>query len=153
MPQPEIQVEADEKEEIVNNGKVLILLLVFSAIYAATLEPLAVAADQPMVTTERGPVRGIATDTLRKFLGIPYAAPPVGSLRWKPPKDHVRWFMPLDATRFGSRCPQVASVFGTASVTEDCLFLNIFTPNEETSERSSRRYPVMVWIHGGVYCG
>jgi len=151
VSQLEIQVETDEKEEIVNKRKVLILLLGFSAIYAGTLEPLAAADDQSMVTTERGPVRGIATDDVRMFLGVPYAAPPAGNLRWKPPKDHVRWFMPLDATRFGSHCPQGASVFGTASVTEDCLFLNIFTPNEETSDGSSRRYPVMVWIHGGVF--
>jgi len=151
VSQLEIQVGTDEKEEIVNKRNALILLFMFPAVYAATLEPLAVAADQSMVTTERGPVRGIVTDTLHMFLGIPYAAPPVGNLRWKPPKDHVRWFMPLDATRFGSHCPQVASVFGIASVTEDCLFLNIFTPNDETSDGSSRGYPVMVWIHGGVF--
>jgi len=135
----------------VNKPKVLILLLVFSAIFAATLVPRAAAEEQPMITTERGPVLGIATDTLRMFLGIPYAAPPTGNLRWKPPEDHVHWFIPLDATRFGSHCPQVDSVFGTASVTEDCLFLNIFTPNDETREESSRRLPVMVWIHGGVF--
>ena len=151
MSQLEIQIKTDEKEEIVNKPKVLILLLVFSAIFAATLVPPAGAEDQPMVTTERGPVRGIATDTLRMFLGIPYAAPPTGNLRWKPPEDHVHWFMPLEATRFGNHCPQVASVFGTASVTEDCLFLNIFTPNDETFERSSRSLPVMVWMHGGVF--
>jgi len=134
----------------VNKRNALILLLMFPAVYAATIEPLAVAADQSMVTTERGPVRGIVTDTLHMFLGIPYAAPPVGNLRWKPPKDHVRWFMPLDARRFGSHCPQVASPFGKASVTEDCLFLNIFKPNDETSDGSSHGDPVMVWIHGGV---
>jgi len=151
VSQLEIQIKTDEKEEIVNKPKVLILLLVFSAIFAATLVPRAAAEEQPMITTERGPVLGIATDTLRMFLGIPYAAPPTGNLRWKPPEDHVHWFKPLEATRFGSHCPQVASVFGTASVTEDCLFLNVFTPNDETREGSSRRLPVMVWMHGGVF--
>ena len=129
---------------------VLILLLAFVTAYAATAEP-AVAAEQPIVITDRGPVRGIETHALRMFLGIPYAAPPVGSLRWRPPTDHVGWFLPLNATSFGSHCPQVASVFGTASVTEDCLFLNIFKPDDETSAGSrSRGYPVMVWIHGGA---
>jgi para-nitrobenzyl esterase len=88
---------------------------------------------------------------MRKFLGIPYAAPPVGNLRWRPPKDHVRWLTPLDATRFGNHCPQVTSVFGAASITEDCLFLNIFTPNDEAEEENKpRNFPVMVWIHGGA---
>jgi para-nitrobenzyl esterase len=103
------------------------------------------------VITERGPIRGILTPALRKFLGIPYAAPPVGKLRWRPPKDHTRWSAPLDATRFGNHCPQDASVFGTASVSEDCLFLNVFTPNGAASEaNNSHSYPVMVWIHGGA---
>jgi len=111
-----------------------------------------VTSDPSAVMTERGPVRGIMTPTLRKFLGIPYAAAPVGRLRWRPPKDHVRWSTPFDATRFGNHCPQVASFFGTASITEDCLFLNIFAPKEEAKAQTNlHRYSVMVWIHGGVF--
>ena len=114
--------------------------------------PLVATAEESIVMTERGPVRGIVTPTLRKFLSIPYAAAPVGKLRWRPPKDHVRWFTPLNATGFGNHCPQDASFFGTASVSEDCLFLNVFAPNDEARDGSkSRRYPVMVWIHGGVF--
>jgi len=91
------------------------------------------------------------TGTVRQFLGIPYAAPPVGSLRWRPPKAHAPWFVLRDATRFGNHCPQVAKVFGTASFSENCLFLNIFTPlDEENQQSGSRGYPVMVWIHGGA---
>jgi len=85
------------------------------------------------------------------FLGIPYAAPPLGNLRWRPPENHIDWFTPLDAARLGNHCPQVASVFGTKSITEDCLFLNVFAPNDKASrESASRRHPVMVWIHGGA---
>ena len=111
-----------------------------------------VTSDPSSVMTERGPVRGIMTPTLLKFHGIPYAAAPVGRLRWRPPKDHVRWSTPFDATRFGNHCPQVASFFGTASITEDCLFLNIFAPKEEAKAQTNlHRYSVMVWIHGGVF--
>ena len=130
---------------------VSILLLTCGAAYTATAQA-AVGTEQPIVVIERGPVRGVRKHALRTFLGIPYAAPPVASQRWKPPKDHVRWFSTFNADRFGNHCPQVASVFGTASVTEDCLFLNVFTPGEEPDwERGSHGYPVMVWMHGGVF--
>jgi carboxylesterase type B len=62
------------------------------------------------VMTDRGPVEGIATSSIRKFLGIPYAAPPVGELRWRPPQAHARWHDPLEATKFRSHCPQDSSV-------------------------------------------
>lgn len=105
---------------------------------------------QSVVLSEQGPVIGMVTPSLRKFLGIPYATPPVSNLRWKPPQAHARWFAPLDATKFGSPCPQDATFFGRASVSEDCLFLNIFTPNHQPSDAlPSRLHPVMVWIHGG----
>jgi len=108
-------------------------------------------ASKLVVMTERGPVEGIATATIRRFLGIPYAAPPVGKLRWRPPQAHLRWHEPLDANKFGAHCPQDASFFGIASVNEGCLFLNVFAPNDEaTGGSKSRRYPVMVWIHGGA---
>src|SRR5947208_6294913 len=132
---------------------VLTLLFALFADCAIVAGSSVVVTSEPSeVMTERGPVRGIMTPTLRKFLGIPYAAAPVGRLRWRPPKDHVRWSTPFDATRFGNHCPQVASFFGTASITEDCLFLNIFAPKEEAKEQTNlHRYSVMVWIHGGVF--
>ena len=108
--------------------------------------------DDDVVTTDRGPVRGIDVGTIHAFLGIPYAAAPIESLRWQPPQPHVRWHAPLNATSFGSHCPQGPSVGGRVSVTEDCLFLNVFTPRsnghrEEGPGEDLR--PVMVWIHGG----
>ncbi|HZQ21942.1 MAG TPA: carboxylesterase family protein [Terriglobales bacterium] len=137
-----------------NTNKVVLIL--FGALFAqgsaaAESLPAFATADRAIVTTERGPVRGVMTETLRAFLGIPYAAPPVGKLRWRPPEDHALWFRPLDASRFANHCPQQASVFGTASVTEDCLYLNVFTPRPSEEANRSRTYPVMVWIHGGAW--
>src|SRR5262249_9879705 len=107
-----------------------------------------------IVPTERGPIRGRAGHGLAKFLGVPYAAPPVGALRWRPPVAHSRWFRPLDATRYGSPCPQDPSFWGIASLDEDCLFLNVFAPHQEQGDRDGgrgHRHAVMVWIHGGFF--
>src|SRR5436190_14111472 len=81
--------------------------------------------------TEEGPMRGVATDTTVVFRGIPYAAAPVGDLRWRPPQRVARHRGVLDATQFANHCPQVAGAFGQGSTTEDCLFLNVFAPNPE----------------------
>ncbi len=101
----------------------------------------------PVVRTSNGAVRGLANGAVDEFLGIPYAAPPVGALRWQPPQPAARWSGVRDATQFGSHCPQVASPFGEASTSENCLFLNVFTPSRQRDRRHS---PVMVWIHGGA---
>lgn len=131
-------------------------MLVFAA--AAGLALQAGAEDSrrerpAFVPTDAGVVRGVATDSLRRFLGIPYAAAPVGDLRWRPPQPHARWTGVRDATAFGNHCSQAASPFGIASTTEDCLFLNVFAPRhgeEDSDERSSHLHPVMLWIHGGA---
>src|SRR5262249_48805903 len=115
----------------------------------ATGVPAASAASSsPVVVTDTGPVRGIATSTIQQFRGIPYAEAPVGDLRWRPPQELARWTGVLDATAFGPHCPQVASPYGIASTTEDCLFLNVFTPNK-TNQGRPHLLPVMFWIHGG----
>ncbi len=102
------------------------------------------APRSPVVGTADGAVRGMSSGLVNEFLGIPYAAPPVGALRWQPPQPAAHWPGVRDATQFAPHCPQPASPFGQASTSEDCLFLNVFTP------RSSARHPVMVWIHGGA---
>jgi para-nitrobenzyl esterase len=104
-----------------------------------------------VVSTDKGPVRGTETPALKEYLGIPYAAPPVGELRWRPPQPHARWHGPLDATHFGNHCPQTASFAGVASTSEDCLYLNVYVPNESPNRDHAKRLPVMVWIHGGGF--
>ena len=104
-------------------------------------------ASAPVTGTANGPVRGLASGAADEFLGIPYAAPPVGALRWQPPQPPANWSGVRDATHFASHCPQLPGPFGQGSTSEDCLHLNVFTPSHS---RAGSRFPVMVWIHGGA---
>jgi len=102
----------------------------------------------PVVVTKEGPVQGFISNGVARFLGIPYAEPPVGNLRWRPPKDHAPWTNVRKATEFAPICALVTTlgVFsGPPNNNEDCLYLNIFTPDLDPSAR----LPVIVWIHGG----
>jgi para-nitrobenzyl esterase len=101
----------------------------------------------PAAATANGEVRGLASGAVAEFLGVPYAAPPVGALRWQPPQPAASWSGVRDATQFAPHCPQLAGPFGQASTSENCLFLNVFTPSQR---QPGARYPVMVWIHGGA---
>src|SRR6516162_4481510 len=105
------------------------------------------AASGPVAGTTDGAVRGLTNGAVDEFLGIPYAAPPIGALRWQPPQPAVSWSGIRDATQFAPHCPQSASPFGLASTSEDCLFLNVFTPRHQ---QAGSHFPVMVWIHGGA---
>jgi para-nitrobenzyl esterase len=98
-----------------------------------------------VVVTDRGVVRGVVSGGMRSFKGIPYAAPPVGPLRWKAPRPAAAWKGIRAATNFGSSCPQPVSPFGRQSSSEDCLYLNVFTPRP-----AGKGHAVMVWIHGGA---
>ncbi|HEY0803461.1 MAG TPA: carboxylesterase family protein [Pseudonocardiaceae bacterium] len=100
----------------------------------------------PVVVTSDGAVQGTTPAGANEFLGVPYAAPPVGQLRWAPPQPAAHWSGVRAATAFGPHCAQPVSAFGKASTSEDCLFLNVFTP---AGHRESNR-PVMLWIHGGA---
>lgn len=124
-------------------------VVLFSVLLLCSL-PVSLLAqgEKPLVFTFEGPVRGLNTAAgTREFLGIPYAAAPVGERRWRPPVAHEPWFAPLEATQFANHCPQPASPFGIESTTEDCLFLNVFTPDDHGFFPGR---PVMVWIHGGA---
>ncbi|HEU5374908.1 MAG TPA: carboxylesterase family protein [Ktedonobacteraceae bacterium] len=127
----------------IGTGLLILVLLAVSLISQTTN---AATSDPSLVKTQQGVVQGVVQSAFRAFLGIPYAAPPVGNLRWKPPQMHAPWSTPLNATRAGSPCAQGASPFGQASTNEDCLFLNVYTPNPVTTNA-----PVMVWIHGGAF--
>jgi len=98
----------------------------------------------PHVTTESGPLRGITKGQVDEYLGIPYAAPPVGNLRWMPPTAYGRWPGIFQATKFGSVCPQMGD---TVTGSENCLFLNVYAPHAR--KKRGPLLPVMVWIHGG----
>jgi len=127
-------------------------LLLGSVLAAGVLSTSATAqegderADGPVVQTSEGPVRGFVRDGVYEFLGIPYAAPPVGALRWMPPQPVAHWREPLKATKFANTCAQVTElgVFaGPPNINEDCLYLNVFTTG------AGENKPVLVWIHGG----
>ncbi|KAJ3712185.1 alpha/beta-hydrolase [Lentinula raphanica] len=101
------------------------------------------------VTLTSGRFQGVSTDNgTEKWLGIPYAAPPVGELRFKAPTPFVKTINELQqASTFGNACPQPPGDLG-APMSEDCLFLNVWRPAGTTSEA---KLPVLVWIHGGAY--
>src|SRR6516225_191086 len=96
--------------------------------------------------TQEGQVYGIADFDVAKFMGIPYAAPPIGSARWRAPTKAPQRAEIFAADRFGPSCPQASERTFEAPIrnSEDCLTINIFTP-----ARMDERLPVMVWIHGG----
>src|SRR5437868_5023880 len=98
--------------------------------HAAAAMPTAAApacSDGTLVQTDSGPVCGTTGDKITNWLGIPYAAPPVADLRWKPPVRHPGWTSPLQATEPGSVCPQ-PSDFRPGSANEDCLKVNVRVP-------------------------
>jgi len=98
-----------------------------------------------VVQIDGGSISGMETNGLRVFKGIPYAAPPVGALRWKAPQSVTPWSIVLSCTNFGPSCSQPASGEDVGATGEDCLYLNVWTP----ATSSNAGLPVMVWIHGG----
>jgi para-nitrobenzyl esterase len=105
------------------------------------------AADDSVISTQSGPLRRITSGPVNQYLGIPYAAPPLGARRWLPPKPFGQWQGVFPATRFGSECPQVDPFSNNEFGSENCLFLNVYTPRPKDD---SQALPVMVWIHGGA---
>jgi para-nitrobenzyl esterase len=134
-----------------------LLLFCLSTTPAQGISP---ARDKLLIETVDGTVHGrqINGGKVLAFLGIPYAAPPTGRLRWSPPQPAERRSSEFDATRYGHRCPQNRDfedmVFQdgepTESGSEDCLTLNVYVP---ARRHDNAKLPVMFWIHGGGYTG
>ncbi|MFZ3598443.1 carboxylesterase/lipase family protein [Streptomyces sp. BH104] len=118
-----------------------------SGAMVATAAASTSAATGTTVRTDKGLVQGAADASVRTFEGIPYAAPPVGDLRWAPTAPASRWRGTRDATRPGPACPQAGLVppVGPRSDTEDCLTVNVTTPKAGAQHPR----PVMVYLHGG----
>jgi len=143
----------------------------------ATASAVPALAAPTRVTAPDGTFQGKldTTGAVREFLGLRYAQPVTGNLRWRAPQPVTPAVATQDATQFGNHCPQVASPYGNATLTEDCLFLNVFIPNRDGDHDdmgghdgrgdNDRRgdhdgrgdhddndaHPVMVWMHGGSH--
>ena len=124
--------------------------LVAGMVFCQVLALGIVAAAQETVTIDTGKLKGAVQDGVLSFKGIPFAAPPVGDLRWRPPQPAEKWSGVRDATAYGHDCMQLpfpsdAAPLGTTPA-EDCLVLNVWLPAHHTG-----RLPVMVWIYGGGF--
>jgi para-nitrobenzyl esterase len=119
--------------------KIILIVSLCTFFFSCKEEPLSTIID-----TESGQVEGIQEDGYMSFKGIPFAAPPVGELRWKDPQPVERWEGVLKADTFACGCSQAQNLRPQG---EDCLYLNIWTP----ADFASKKLPVMVWIHGGGF--
>lgn len=122
-------------------------LLVSEAVPAGAQERMTEARTSE-VQVAQGRLQGKTVGGVGQFLGVPFAAPPVGARRWMPPAEPASWTGTRDATKFGNHCAQAErGIFAMPGIDEDCLYLNVFTPTANPD--GAGRLPVMVWFYGG----
>jgi para-nitrobenzyl esterase len=128
-------------------------VLGFAALLLASALASSLSAEEPKpVRTDAGPLQGTVENGIRIYKGIPFAAPPVGDLRWRAPQRHSPWTEVLHADKFAPACMQVplampALGLDAVTVDEDCLYLNVWTPAKAPKDKLA----VMVWIYGGGF--
>ena len=153
-----IEVQTEKISSTIKMMKILGFMVVFVFIFGIDIPQ--VDCVHVSINTSIGQINGFTKDTsfngntyhVDKFLGIPYAEPPTGQLRFARPVIKSKFTRPFDATRFGPACPQDPEqmklwIPGDPYISEDCLSLNIFRP----SATNQSLLPVMIWLHGGAY--
>lgn len=122
----------------------------WAALATALMATSALASPGPQVTIAQGTLEGVTQYDVQSFKGIPFAAPPVGALRWRAPQAAAAWKGTRVADHFAPDCLQEAAAFDDAPLSvkpsEDCLYLNVWRPASATA---GAKLPVMVWIYGG----
>jgi para-nitrobenzyl esterase len=140
---------------IINNQQAmrttLLMLILFIPFYANAQETTGKTVG-PSIITASGKLIGTTAGSVSSFKGIPFAAAPVGPLRWRAPQPYPAWQGQRDATKYGADCAQMGWPRNDSEISkrssEDCLFLNVWKP---ASAAPGAKLPVMVWIHGGGF--
>jgi para-nitrobenzyl esterase len=134
--------------------KIFLLVLVISISLYGQQPDQKSSQEASLVSIEDGDLRGVTEGDVTSFKGIPFAAPPLGEFRWRPPQPVIPWEGIRDATEFGPTCANAGwgAAPGTISEgsSEDCLYLNVWKP---ANAKQGAKLPVMVWIHGGGFTG